>query len=192
MTTIDSNEPAPAATAPLKIDDLLNITIKGARVMYAIPDTSEGGPRLTTVKHAGVHYVLIAEPGTVTISKVEDDAPSETTTAPAQTRVSDDRVQEILDGLNGFVSREYDGGTHLVNGAAVPCATVVGCDANVDKAIEWAEEQIVLGGDIANVFGPDTDGSAEVELADGTVIKWFPTPKQWAVTVSDDVEAVAA
>lgn len=103
---------------------------------------------------------------------------------PVKARVSDERVQEILDGLNGFVKREYDGGTHIVNGAAVPCASVIGCDANLDKAVDWAMDLP----DVAIAFGPDADGSAEVELADGTVIEWEPARKQWTVTISDECD----
>lgn len=88
-----------------------------------------------------------------------------------QPRVSDERVQEILNALNSFPDAEY---------------------SNLAEAIDWACEQIGPGSDIANAFGPDADGSAEVELADGRVLKWFPTPKSWAVTVSDDTEAGVA
>lgn len=102
-------------------------------------------------------------------------------------RVSDERVEYIIDTLNGFVVREYDGGTHIVNGAAVPCAQVAGCDANLDKAIAWAEDQP----DVEATSGPLL-GEANLRLVDGTFIEWLSDENQWAVTVSDDAEAVSA
>lgn len=154
----------------LKIDDRLDVTIKGARLMYTVPDNSEASRsgRLTQVSYGGTLYVLIADE--VTIAKVDDDAPAETTTAPAETRVSDGRVQEILDELNGFVDRAHDG-----------------TDFNLDKALAWAAERP----DVVDVRDND-DGEAEVELADGTVIEWEPDRMQWAVTVSDDTESEVA
>lgn len=157
----------------LKLDDLVDITISGARVMYTTPDHSQAGSELTTLLHGGTRYVLYVDKAAVTIAKMEPPR--------AVQRISDKRVQEILDGLNGFVDREYDGGTHIAGGVAVPCATVVGCDANLDKAVDWALDLP----EVSIACGPDTDGSAEIELVDGTIVEFDKATKRWEVTVSE-------
>lgn len=82
-----------------------------------------------------------------------------------QTRVSDERVQEILDRLN--------------------CLSDTG--RTLDLAVDWAKAQL----DVAAACGPLL-GEANVQVADGAVIEWQPTAKLWAVTVSDDTEAGVA
>lgn len=143
----------------LQIDDLIDITIRGARVMYTTLDHSEGASRLTTVLHGGTRYVLLAEPGAVKIVKPEVDAPEEATTAGAETRVSDERIEEILKGLSGFVG----------------CCEI----AHLDAAIDWAMKQP----EVMSCGGPDNNG-AEVELVDGTVFE-FGAGKRWFVTTKE-------
>lgn len=167
----------------LQIDDLIDITIKGARVMYTVVDHGHA-ERLTVLSVGGTKYVLVADASNVTISKVAVDDVAETTTVPAQTRVSDERAQEILDHLNGLVNRDLDGGTHIVNGAAVLCNHVVGCDANLEQAIAWAETHPAVEMACGPLFG-----EATVYLVGGTVLEWEPASEKWAVTVSDDTES---
>lgn len=166
-----------------KIDDPIDILIKGARVMYTTPDHSEGAATLTTVLHRGTRYVLLAEPGQVIIVKPRGDEPAETSTAAPETRVSDERVEAIVGALNAFVVREYEGGTEIVAGSAIPVRTLTGCDPNLDHAVDWARKQV----DVAGADGPLL-GHANVQLVDGTLIDWEPERSQWAVTVSDDTD----
>ena len=78
----------------LKLDDLIDVTISRARVMYATPDHSEGAGNLTVVIHRGVRYVLVTEAGRVTIAKPEPDP------EPTPEPVLSDNAGKILDGLN--------------------------------------------------------------------------------------------
>lgn len=86
-------------------------------------------------------------------------------------RVCDERVEEILEGLNGFVDRAHDG-----------------TDFNLDKAVGWALDLP----EVRTTFGPGADGDAAIELNDGTTLEWVASEKQWSVTVSDDAPAVAS
>lgn len=172
----------------LKTDDLVDITIRGARLIYTIKDHSADAQTLTTVMYGGTRYVLLTRPGDVTITKIEDDALTETTTAAAEPvadhgPVPAERVAEILAVLDGFVVHEYEGGTELVNGVAAAKASIVGSDFNLDKAVAWAKEQP----DVSAACGPLL-GEANVQLVDGTVIEWQPDEKSWAVTVSDECD----
>jgi hypothetical protein len=77
--------------------------------------------------------------------------------------VSDGRVKEILDRLNGMVVDQNN--------------------LNLDEAVEWALWQP----NVVTVYGPQ-DGEAEVEMADGKVLKWMAPARQWVVTVSEDTD----
>lgn len=167
----------------LKMDDEVVITIR-ARVYDVVLDRSDRADRLAVLLYGGKKYWLATDPGSVAIAKVEP-APAEAAAAPVETRVSDERIQEILDGLNGFVVHEYETESNIVNGRAVHSRVSVGCDFNLDKAVDWALDQ----SEVSIACGPDTDGGAEIELSDGTTIEWIPAEKSWAVTVSDDTEA---
>lgn len=102
-------------------------------------------------------------------------------------RVSEKRVQEILDRLNGFIDVEYEGGTILIDGRAVSNRVAVGADFNLDKAVDWALNQR----DVKSTCGP-SNGTADVELSDGTILEFVRAEKQWAVTISDEPAAVTA
>lgn len=79
-----------------------------------------------------------------------------------QVRVSAERVQGILHGLNSFPDREYD---------------------NLTEAIDWAKSQP----DVAAAYGPLL-GEANLQLVDGTVIEWQSDRKCWDVAVSDECD----
>lgn len=106
---------------------------------------------------------------------------------PVPPRIPDERVEEILDGLNGFIVHEYETVSDIVYGRAVHSRESVGCDFNLGKALDWA----MALREVSTTAGPD-NGNADVELHDGTVIEWVPAEKSWAVTVSDDAEAEVA
>jgi hypothetical protein len=99
-------------------------------------------------------------------------------------RVSDERVQEIIDGLNAFVVHEYEHSSDVVYGRAVHSSVIVSTDANLDHAVAWAREQ----DDVVDAAGPVL-GNANVQLRDGTLIEYESERHQWTVTVSDDTEA---
>lgn len=152
----------------LKMDDFVTITIR-ARVYDVLEDRSERGDRLSVLKYSGKTYWLVTDPGDVVIVK----------------RVTDERVEEILSGLNGFVVHEYEPVSDLVNGRAVHTREIVGSDFNIQQAMDWASNLP----EVVDVRNNDDDGEAEVELYDGTVLVWEPDRAQWAVTVSDDTES---
>lgn len=95
--------------------------------------------------------------------------------------VSDERVEEILNALDGFVVHEYEPVSDVVNGRAVHSRVSVGADFNLDKALEWAMREP----DVAETFGPTVDGDAAVELVDGNVLEWMPAERCWAATICD-------
>lgn len=105
---------------------------------------------------------------------------------PAEPSVSDDRVQEILDILDGFAVHEYEITSSIVMGRVVHAPEVVGSDFNLEDACDWAREQE----DVKVAFV--ADGIAVVRLVDGTELVWERPLKKWALTVSDDTEAVSA
>lgn len=100
-------------------------------------------------------------------------------------RVPESRVKEILAHLNGMVVRD-EPGTHLVGGVEIPCMQLL-CDAKLVEAVAWANSQP----EVDAAAGPLL-GEANVLLKDGTLIEWDPEREVWAVTVSDDAEAVSA
>lgn len=102
-------------------------------------------------------------------------------------RVSDDRVGEILAGLNSFVVFELEPYTEIIDGVSVLKREVVGADYNLDQAVGWAIDLP----EVSSTGGPDR-GKASVELDDGTVLEFVPAEKSWSVTVSDDPTAVSS
>lgn len=184
-TTTDTNDPRGRATAPgdipdpvaremlrqqfdgqaprdLKLDERIDVRIDGARVMYTTRDHSDRAHNLTVVLHKGVRYVLAAEPGAVTIGRSEPEI-----AGPPEPVISED-ARKILDGLNGFASYRP------------------GCDFMLAEAIDWAIRQP----EVAGTDGPNAEGEYLVELLDFTCIEFDAKTRQWAVTVSDDAEAV--
>jgi hypothetical protein len=91
--------------------------------------------------------------------------------------VPQERVEKILAVLNGFVVHAYQG--------SVPYPVTVEASDNLGSAVAWAKSQP----DIAAACGPLL-GEANVQLTDGTLMEWVPSERRWAVTVSDDTEAV--
>jgi hypothetical protein len=100
-------------------------------------------------------------------------------------KISDDRVNQIVGRLNGFMVHEREFGTELHNGRAVPCSWIVGTDYNWDRACEWA-----MG--LAETEGYVVVPWPEVHLTDGTVIAWSPDISRWEVAVTDERSAAVS
>lgn len=118
-----------------------------------------------------------------TVASLEEVAKG--ATEQVETRVSDDRVDEIVSVLNGFIVHEYEPVSDIVYGRAVHSREITGSDWNLDQAVAWAHEQP----DVVEALGPNADGEAVVELDDGTTIEWDTASKSWGVTVSDECDA---
>lgn len=143
----------------LKMDDEVVITIR-ARVYDVAQDRSERAARLTVLLYGDKKYWLVTEPGSVAIAKVEP-APVEASIAAAETGVSEERVEEILQILNSFADST---------------------GPNLREAVDWALDQT----EVSSCGGPDDNG-AEVELVDGTVFE-FGAAKRWFVTSKEVAE----
>lgn len=78
---------------------------------------------------------------------------------PPAAAVSDERIQEILNHLNGFVA----------------CCEI----PHLDAAVAWALKQP----EVTSTGGPDDNG-AEVELVDGTAFE-FGAAKRWFVATKE-------
>lgn len=104
---------------------------------------------------------------------------------PNEPSVSDERVEEILDILDGFAVHEYEVNSSIVMGRVVHTPEIVGSDFNLDDACDWAREQR----DVKSAVVTDA-GVGVVVLVDGTELVWERPEKKWALTVSDDATAV--
>lgn len=99
-------------------------------------------------------------------------------------KVSNARVDEMLEHLNSFVAHEYEHGTDLVNGHVVRFADRTGV---LDEGFAGAFAWLALQPESA-VLTNDKD-CHEAELKDGTVLFWEPSEKQWTVAAMDAVLA---
>lgn len=141
-------------------------------------------PRAAITLAGSVHYSPAHETSTVVnpfACVVSAEEMDEGRHAAAEGRVPDERVEEILATLNGFVVYEVEPYTEIVNGVSVLKREVVGADSNLDKAVEWALDQP----EVSSTGGPDGNG-AEVVLRDGTVFEFDPLDKAWSVVASDE------
>lgn len=158
---------ASAVAATLQPDDIIRIAIN-ARVL-GVAEVNTGEDRVMTIRHQGRVYWLLVEADDMTI----------------EPRVTDERVDEVLDILNGFVVHEYETVSDIVMGRAVHTPEIVSSDFNLENALDWALSQQ----DVKAAYRTGS-GVFVVELDGATVLEWQPDEEQWALTVSDDAKAV--
>lgn len=94
--------------------------------------------------------------------------------------VSQERTEAILARLNGFIVHEYQDGTELVDGRAVPVSDIVGTDFNLEEAVSWARTQPEL----ESFTEPAFPSLLQIRLVDGTVLFWDTGENRWHVDLN--------